>query len=79
MTDCSDSRDSSKIYIDNGIVIDKILESDNLNECVEYLLKKEKVCTQLVSTSHIKTVIKHNSLSNIKIKDKKRRLRKNKD
>jgi hypothetical protein len=49
MTDCSDSQDSSKFYIDNGIVIDKILESDDLNECVASLLKKEKVCTQLIN------------------------------
>ena len=56
----------------NGIVIDKFLTSDDLNECVDTLLKKNKI-----STLNVKSVIRHNSSA--KSKEKRRRLRKNKD
>ena len=56
----------------NGIVIENFLASDNLNECVDAILRKTKV-----PTDNIKQVIRHNNSS--KHKDKKHRLRKNRD
>ena len=48
------------------------MASENLNECVDSLLRKEKT-----SNVNIKNIIRHNASS--KHKDKKRRLRKNKE
>jgi hypothetical protein len=67
-----DSERSKSLVTVNGMVIDNFLASDNLNECVDALLRKTKV-----STLNIKQVIRHNNSS--KHKDKKRRLRKNRD
>ena len=57
----------------NGMVIDNFMGSDDLNECVDILLRKEKLDPK---TSYNK-VIRHNLSS--KCKDKKRRQRKNMD
>ena len=56
----------------NGVVVDKYMYSDNLNECVDFLLTKQKV-----QNENIKAIIRHNSSA--KSKEKRRRLRKNKD
>lgn len=43
MSDYSEKESiGQKFIIEGGIVIDRILESDNLNECVDALLRKEK-------------------------------------
>ena len=67
-----DYEKSQKTVVVNGIVVENFLASDNLNECVDFLLRKNKV-----STDNVKQVIRHNHSS--KHKDKKRRLRKNRD
>jgi hypothetical protein len=62
----------------NGVVIEKILTSDNLNECVDFLLRKEK--TDFKNNPNFSStlrVIRHN-LSG-KSKEKKKRQRKNLD
>jgi len=46
--------------------------SDNLNECVDFLLRKQKI-----QNLNIKAIIRHNSSA--KSKEKRRRMRKNKD
>lgn len=56
----------------NGVVVDNFMASDNLNECVDFLLTKEKP-----KNLNVKAIIRHNTTS--KCKDKRRRLRKNKD
>lgn len=54
-------------------MIENYLASDNLNECVDALLRKEKT----YAGQDVKSVIRHNS--NAKGKEKRNRLRKNKD
>lgn len=56
----------------NGIVLENFLVSDNLNECVDFLLKKTKI-----NHTNIKAIIRHNVSS--KNKEKQRRLRKNRE
>ncbi len=56
----------------NGLLIDNFLTSDDLNECVDALLRKEKVVKGITQK-----VIRHNSSG--KPKDKRKRLRKNLD
>ena len=56
----------------NGVVVDKYMYSDNLNECVDFLLRKEKVLNL-----NVKSIIRHNSSA--KSKEKRKRMRKNKD
>ncbi len=51
----------------NGVVIDKFMASDNLNECVDFILKKEKLENKMLYNK----IIKHNSTS--KCKGKKNR------
>ena len=62
----------------NGIIIDKILSSDDLNECVDYILRKEKSENKkdIKGISTLR-VIRHNASG--KLKEKKRRQRKNLD
>lgn len=68
---------SNKLEI-NGIIIDNILSSDDLNECVDYLLRKEKSENKkdLKNNSTLR-VIRHNASG--KLKEKKKRQRKNLD
>lgn len=61
----------------NGIVIDKILSSDNLNECVDFLLRKEKPEIKKDIKGATLKVIRHNASG--KSKEKKKRQRKNLD
>lgn len=68
----SQEHNEKEAFTVNGIVVDNFLASDDLNECVDALLRKNKV-----STLNIKQVIRHNNSS--KHKDKKRRLRKNRE
>lgn len=56
----------------NGILVDNYMASTNLNECVDALLRKQKT-----SVANVKSIIRHNNSS--KNKDKKRRLRKNRE
>ena len=67
-----DDKVKNKAFICDGIVLDNYLASDNLNECVDALLRKEKISLGY----DIKSIIRHNS--NGKGKEKKKRLRKNK-
>jgi hypothetical protein len=55
----------------NGIVLRDYMTSNNLNECVTALLRKEKVVVK-----NVKRVIRYNPTG--KEKEKKKRLRKNK-
>lgn len=57
----------------NGIIIDNYLASDNLNECVDYLLRKDKG----ENRKNVNKIIRHNSSA--KSKEKKKRQRKNLD
>ena len=57
----------------NGMVIDDYLASDNLNECVDFLLRKDKG----ENRKNINKIIRHNSSA--KSKEKKKRQRKNLD
>lgn len=57
----------------NGILIENFLSSDNLNEQVDFLLRKEKIDLK----NNINKVIRHNASG--KAKEKKRRQRKNID
>jgi hypothetical protein len=57
----------------NGILIDNFLFSDNLNECVDFLLRKDKSDLK----KNVTKVIRHNASG--KIKEKKKRQRKNMD
>lgn len=59
----------------NGIVIDNFLASDDLNECVDFLLRKDK--GDLTLKNEHQKVIRHNAFG--KSKDKKKRQRKNLD
>ena len=61
-----------KEVVVHGIVVDNYMFSDNLNECVDFLLRKHKI-----QTLNIKAVIRHNSSANSK--EKRKRTRKNKD
>lgn len=63
----------SKALEINGIIIDNFLASDNLNECVDFLLRKDKG----ENRKNINKVIRHNSSA--KSKEKKKRMRKNVD
>ena len=56
----------------DGVVVEKILASDNLNDCVDSILNKQKV-----EMTHVKQVIRHNS--NAKNKEKRKRQRKDKE
>ena len=56
----------------NGVVVDNYMFSDNLNECVDFLLRKHKA-----QNLNIKAIIRHNSSA--KSKEKRKRLRKNKE
>lgn len=73
-----DSKENSTIVpkkmpvVVHGVVVDKYMYSDNLNECVDFLLTKQKI-----QNLNIKSVIRHNSSA--KSKEKRRRMRKNKD
>lgn len=60
------------------MIIDKILASDNLNECVDILLRKEKTDfkNSLLQNPTLR-VIRHNASG--KLKEKKKRQRKNLD
>lgn len=53
-----------KVIEINGIIIDKFLASDDLNECVDFLLRKEKV--DMKKNGH--KVIRHNSSAKAKEK-----------
>ena len=57
----------------NGMIIDDYLASDNLNECVDFLLRKDKG----ENRKNINKIIRHNSSA--KSKEKKKRQRKNLD
>lgn len=57
----------------NGILIDNFLASDNLNECVDFLLKKHK----LNPNQTFNKIIRHNASG--KSKEKRKRYRKNGD
>jgi hypothetical protein len=60
------------------VVIDKILASDNLNECVDLLLRKEKAdYKNSLALNPSLRVIRHNASG--KLKEKKKRQRKNLD
>jgi hypothetical protein len=61
-----------KTIVVNGIELNDYMASSNMNECVSALLRKEKF-----NPKNIKKVIKFNSSG--KEKEKRRRLRKNKD
>lgn len=63
----SEKQKNNKPLEINGIVIDDFLASDNLNECVDFLLRKEKADMK----KNINKVIRHN-LSG-KAKEKKKR------
>jgi hypothetical protein len=57
----------------NGILVDNFLASDNLNECVDFLLRKHKL-----NPNHtFNKIIRHNASG--KSKEKRRRYRKNGD
>ena len=51
----------------NGVVIENYLASDNLNECVDFLLRKDKG----ENRKNINKIIRHNSSA--KSKEKKKR------
>jgi hypothetical protein len=61
----------NKVVTINGIVLSDYMFSDNLNECVAALLRKEKMVIK-----NLKKVIRYNPTG--KEKEKKKRLRKNK-
>jgi hypothetical protein len=63
----------SKVFNINGILIDNFLASDDLNECVDFLLKKQK----FDGSKTFNKIIRHNASG--KSKEKKRRYRKNLD
>jgi len=65
-------KDKKKPLVVNGVVLDNFLASDNLNDCVDALLRKEKI-----QSMNFKSVIRHNSSA--KSKEKRRRLRKNRE
>lgn len=58
----------------NGIILNDFMSSDNLNECVSALLRKEKL---VLSKNTLKKVIRYNPTG--KEKEKRKRFRKNKD
>ncbi len=64
---------SKKTLTINGIQIDNYLASDDLNECVDFLLRKQKI----VPNQSITRIIRHNASG--KSKDKRHRQRKNVD
>eukprot|EP00347_Sterkiella_histriomuscorum_P011141 403373602 len=76
LTEKSKKQSRNQLEI-NGIVIDNILSSDDLNECVDFLLKKEKPEIKKDSKGATLRVIRHNSSA--KSKEKKKRQRKNLD
>ena len=45
----------------NGMIIDDYLASDNLNECVDFLLRKDKG----ENRKNINKIIRHNSSANL--------------
>ena len=61
-----------KPLVVNGVTVDDYMYSDNLNECVDFLLRKQKI-----QNLNVKAIIRHNSSA--KSKEKRRRMRKNKD
>jgi hypothetical protein len=77
MTEKTKKPNKTRVVI-NGIVIEKILSSDNLNECVDFLLRKDKpeFKNSLISGVTLR-VIRHNASG--KSKEKKKRQRKNLD
>lgn len=64
---------SRKVLNINGLIVDNYLHSDDLNECVDFLLRKQKLMPSLA----INKIIRHNASG--KSKEKKRRYRKNCD
>jgi hypothetical protein len=73
MTSRTEKTKKRKFLEVNGIIIDDFLASDNLNECVDFLLRKDKGELR----KNVNKVIRHNSSA--KSKEKKKRQRKNID